>query len=798
MNILKNLMYMARRFKTATALNLLGLSVALAAFYLLMTQVGHQLGYNQSLKDAHRLYRLEWVPNAAGDWGAWACRPLLGTITEIPQVEEMQVMEAWPKEVNLMKDGAKMTFHYLIASGNTLAFYGAQPVDGEITWNDDAGDLHFVVLPASVARAYFGTEQVAGRRVCMGKDSVVVRGVYRDLQENTILGNPVISPLGNENIHNFSEWGYVGVIRVQEGVDAAALDSLLIPGVRRGLIDILKRMGRVYTPQEGDGNLLRGISVRVCPLSETYFSGTDKQRDKGNRSLMGVLQLAAWMLIFIAAINFLNFTLAESPMRIRGINTRRVLGEDVGRVRAGLIGEAVVVALTAFVLALLLIWCVTDPARDSELLLGNISLAEHPLLVAGLFLLSAVIGVVAGAYPAWFATSFAPALALKGNFGLTPAGQRLRHLLLGVQLTASILMVCYIGILMLQSRHIFTSDYGFNKDEVLYTNLRSEDQMRKKPVLLKELRRLAGVRSVTSSQYALGSQDQYMGWGRRDQEHIINFDCFFVDPDYFEVMDIRLKEGHPSTVNDTMGLVINPAARQLWPWVKMDEPVLKDDFIVLGVCDDVQFSSMRHDIKGRPFVFVVVSPEMMMKYWGEDRKPVLNIRCKAGVDKRELRRQIEEIVHRVTQSSEPEVRFLDQRLEQLYRDEFRFVRQVLIFSIVCLVITLIGVFCLTMFETEYRRKEIGIRKVFGSTSEEILRMLCRRYLWLLAISFVVAAPAAWYIGTLWLQNFSERTPVCWWLFPLALLVVGTVTLSTVVFQSWRAANANPVESITEG
>ena len=144
---------------------------------------------------------------------------------------------------------------------------------------------------------------------------------------------------------------------------------------------------------------------------------------------------------------------------------------------------------------------------------------------------------------------------------------------------------------------------------------------------------------------------------------------------------------------------------------------------------------------------------------------------------------------------EVEVKFLDELLENLYQEEFRFIRQVLWFAAICLVITLIGVFCLTMFETEYRRKEIGIRKVFGSSTGEILMMLYRRYVWLLIGSFIIAAPLAYYIGREWLQSFAERTPIYWWLFPLALLAVGTVTLLTVIIQSWRTANENPINSI---
>ena len=134
-------------------------------------------------------------------------------------------------------------------------------------------------------------------------------------------------------------------------------------------------------------------------------------------------------------------------------------------------------------------------------------------------------------------------------------------------------------------------------------------------------------------------------------------------------------------------------------------------------------------------------------------------------------------------------------MERLYQDEFRFIRQVIVFSIICLIITLIGVFCLTMFETEYRRKEIGIRKVFGSSEEQIVRLLTSRYAQILLIAFVIAVPLAWYMGSQWLENFTERTIIHWWLFPLALVLVGLVTLLTAALQGWRAAAENPINSI---
>ena len=226
--------------------------------------------------------------------------------------------------------------------------------------------------------------------------------------------------------------------------------------------------------------------------------------------------------------------------------------------------------------------------------------------------------------------------------------------------------------------------------------------------------------------------------------------------------------------------------------MELDKPLLQNDLLVIGVCENVRYASTRQDRTQDPVAFVIFGEKYSS--WG-DQLGIVNIRVAAGVDKLAVRRQVCERLTSMGSGEEVEAKFLDQQLELLYQEEFRFIRQVLWFAAICLVITLIGVFCLTMFETEYRRKEIGIRKVFGSSTGQVLQLLCRRYVWLLLLSFAVAAPLAWYIGHQWLQSFAERTPIYWWLFPLALLAVAAVTLLTVIIQSWRAASENPVNNI---
>ena len=785
---------MARRFKTATVLNFLGLTVAFAAFYLLMTQVDYALSYNACIADADRVYRVESKMGDDYPWATICNRPTLAQIAQMPQVEAMSEQACWSPIREFIKDDSVVEHP---SAGTNLTPFGAVAaccLSGKLSW-EDYGE-RTLIIPASLAQKLFGRVDVAGEPLYSTSDTLTVQGVYQDFPDNCSVKNLVYYAT-QENLDNWSEWSYTAYVKLREGVDA----KTMLDGLSQQLKEQLWReqwggalaSGEVTADQEQENRAsfdeyFKHYDFRLTPVLDTYFSGVSGD-DKGKPAMLFVLELACVLIIVIAAVNFLNFTLAQSPMRIKSINTRRVLGESVTMLRLRLIAESVVWALLAYGMALVL--CAVTASQPTELLLGSLALGDHRWLVGLILLLAVVVGIAAGVYPAFFATSFQPALALKGSFGLTPKGRQLRSVLVGLQLGIALLMVIYISILLMQSRYIYNSDYGFQKDEVLYVQL-SNELWGKKDAIRTELMQQGGVKGVSFSRFVLGNSDSYMGWGRGDNDHHITFSCMPVDHHYLRTMGIKVIEGRDFNEHDGDCYIINEAARRQWSWVEMDKKLLSNDFPVVGVCENIRFMSTRKDRQQEPLAFIVFGKEHIN--WG-DQLGIANIRVAAGVDKVAMRHKLGDVLTAMGGGERIEPKFLDQQLERLYQEEFRFIRQVGWFAVLCLVITLIGVFCLTMFEAEYRRKEIGIRKVFGSSTKEILLMFCRHYAWLLAVSFIVAAPVAWYIGSQWLENFAERTPVYWWLFPFALLIVGVITMTTVIIQSWRTANENPINSI---
>ena len=774
MNIFKNIICMAKRFKTATALNLIGLIVSFAACYLFLTQVIYNHSYNTCFRDYDRLYRVEVFSSWNREWTPATPRTLADFLSAMPQIESAGHFLSYSETKIIYKEGVEMDYDFAECDNKALATLGFKTLDGTLEWTDD--DRVGLIIPASIAQSYFGETQVAGRYMMRNQDSVIVRGVYADLPENCIIKNHIYVNLldaGKETPMSFNGYTYV---RLSQGVDTLGLGQRICDEYNKTPI---------IQSQHSGGEL---DHLRLLPVRETWFSNIG-EADKGNRNVDWILQLSCLLVILIAAINFHNFALAESPMRVKNVNTRKVLGSSNLSLRLSLIGETVLTSMVAFLLALGVLYLLAQWPGMTDLVKGSIALSDHLLLIGCLALTALAVGIVAGLYPAYYVTSFPPALVLKGSFGLSPKGLQLRTGLLCLQFVITSIMALYIGILQLQSHFIYHADYGFDKEAILYAK---EDNLGDKRELLRtELMQLTGVEEVSFSYMVLGVYDGGTTWGRGNEERYVQFSVHLVDWRYLKTMGIDIIEGRDFNESDENCIIINEAGRRQWDWVEMDKPLVNDFLPVVGVCKNVHGASVRVDNNTRPMAFVIAKDNIS---WHKHLNNV-NIRVAAGIDKIQMRQKIKEVYRKLGARHEPDVEFFDQKLEWAFQEEFLFIRQVIVFSTICLIITLIGVFCMTMFETEYRRKEIGIRKVIGSSTGQILALLSRRYIWLLLGSFVVASPLAWYIGSTWLESFAERTPIYWWLFPLAFLLVSLITLGTIITQSWRAANENPVESV---
>ena len=792
---MKSLLYMFRRYRLATLLNLLGLGVAVATFYLFMTQVIYNRTYNHNIHDHEHMYRLEIYGGLFGeDWGCNICRPFVTLLKEIPQVKDATYISPYINKTDV-KVGTRTINVPLINMGKPgIEFFTGKLLSGS---SKTCGDGHNVIVSRSTAEKMFGTANAAGKTFegengDGSKTTVTVVGVSEDMPDNCTLPNGVYVCENESVMNEQSEWSFNVYMLLDKGANPKKVE-------RATKLAFMKANG-VSEKDEKKFYKEVNMKIRITPVDDIYFSGVGP-KDRGNRNLVNVLTVASVFVLFIAMLNLLNFSLSEIPMRMRGINTRRVMGASVGSLRLKMIMENVMFAFVALLIGILLVVAFQRNESCMKLVSGDIHFSSHMVLAAIMAVSALVVGALSAVVPAFYSTSFTPAMVLKGSFGLSPRGRRLRMAIMAVQFCLAFALTIYIGVMSSQSSYIFNSDYGFNKNEVFYTGL-SEEAQTKKDAVRAELKKLPFVESVGFAQNAIGTSDGYMGWGRGDGEHHMVLQVLPCDYEYLRTMQLKIVEGRDFSESDmkTGAYVLNKTAMAQYKWLVVGDSIgrqnsgwgSQSNYNIVGVCNNFKLKSMRCDNSNVAVAFVIFGPDMAE--WG-DRCGQVFVRVAKNQDKIEAKRRIAEVLNRLDGSQKYEMWFLDDDLQQTYVEEFRFISQVKLFAIICIIITIIGVFSLTMFETEYRRKEIAIRKVMGSSVGSVVRLFAMRYALPLVVAFVVAAPVGWWLSNSWLQSFAEHTPIHWWLFPLAFVLVSAVVVITVIIQSWRVATANPVESI---
>ena len=790
---------MAKRFKLATTLNVAGLILAFAFFYLLMTQILYQWTYNHGVNDYEQLYRLEtdFVYRGFSDN---VCRPFADALDSLVEsyslVQNIRIGEpSW--YYRQFKRNEKV-FNFLCTNGNNtvVSTLTKRRLDGSIEWTDSVQTGY--IIPASIAKDYFGTIHAAGDTMLImgkdlkGNDSIIkrpVRGVYEDFPKNSELWNCVYSNMGSINKQPPLNALYKCYIKLKsEPTDLEAFTDSIKEAIVKYVIAI------TADPDSTNESIqnVKQMHCKLTPLKSSYFEHNSfTLEDTGYKVTLYILILACLLVILTATINFLNFTLAESPLRIRSLNTRLVLGAERRHLRLGFVIECVIIAVVTCLLGLAVCWSLTPAAQNSSLIVGSVAINDHWLLALFMVGLAVIVGFAAGYYPAVFATSFSPATALKGSFGITPQGKRLRNILITFQMFVTLLSVTYTGILFLQRHYIRTIACGYDKSQMLFYSLPESSDSIQTSSFCQALSELPEIEDISFSSLSLGSTDGHSVVNASYHGHRFSYCFLWTDYHFLKTMGINIVDGRNFTAQDSAIVIVNEAAQRQWEWLKLGMKIStsidnsNDSATVIGVCENVRYGTTRFS-SDEPFLFILDNA-----YPGNE----MNVRIAPGASRDDVRRQISNLAKTYFDGNAGEVYNYDKNIEQAYKNEFRYISQIFIISVICLIITLIGVFCLTMFETEYRRKEIGIRKVAGATTNEIIKMLCWQYLPLILISFAIAAPLAYYFGWLTLQNFVNHTTNYWWIPFLSLLLVGGVIIMTVIMQSWRTARENPSNSI---
>ena len=406
--------------------------------------------------------------------------------------------------------------------------------------------------------------------------------------------------------------------------------------------------------------------------------------------------------------------------------------------------------------------------------------------------ISVLLGLVAGLYPAWYMTSFQPALVLKGSFGLSASGRKLRTALIGFQYVVSIGLIIGSSFIQIQNNYMRSYKLGFDKDQIAMVTLGMETVKKSGDLLVNRLKEYAGIEDVGFASTLVGASDVYSSNYFSYNNNGFGSEIIDVSWNFLDVMGIPVISGRNFNRSDaqsdsTYACVFTKRVLDFVPDMEPGCSLAKNWMgtgNIVGFIDNIKVSSLRSEDK-----------PLLLKVKANNILPVSYIRMKSGTNVEEAVAHI----HRVITDIDPiypfEIEFYDTVFNNLYHKEQYLKKMVTLFSLLAIVLSIVGVFGLVVFETQYRRKEIGVRKVFGATVGEVLNMFNRSYLRIVSICFVIAVPFAYYGVYKWLENFSDRTPIYWWVFVLAFGIVAGITMLTVTFQNWKAANENPVNSV---
>ena len=789
--MIRNLLYLFKRFKTAVVLNLFGLTIAFAAFLLIVMQVDYEMNYDAMHSKSGRTFRLE-ANHGEFEHNAIHCLMFSDAfvnssahITDYSYRYPFYGGERYCQIDEVDDQGEAKVFkeNFQLCLPNISDVFDFHMKEGSVECLSIPGS---VLIPESVAKRLFDKQSAIGKRIRMSGSSgwqpvsttiLTIGGVYKDFPGNTTVQNRIYVPIDQLDLLKSSWQMYANEIYV-------TLDDPL------NKEEVLDHFNKTFDFAKSQMGSAQEIALRLTPLKDVYYTHdtTFDFNPKGHRETNYVLLGIAFLILFIAGINFTNLTTSLIPLRLKTINTHRVLGCSIYKLRAISLIESIVICLISYILALFIVndLSYTPIANWVD---ADIRLSQYKGLILLTALIAILTGCLAGLYPAIRSTSYAPALVLKGSFGLSPKGKKVRVALIGFQYTVSIALIIVTLFMGLQNHFMTSSEQlGFNKDQVAIVNLTPEIYAKHKPQYIQKLKDYPGIEDVAFSVYELSKEDDMIDleYARHEDKDVF-FKVFYASENFLSVMDIQVEEGRDFTREDLnkaqSDYIINPAAERdfhLHPGDRFN------DRTVLGVSKDFRFNSCR--IASSPFVFALNNDI-------PNPKLVSYIRFNSKTNLQEAVAHVRETLKEIDPTFPFEISFYNTILNNLYQKEQTLGKLISLFGIMAILISIVGVFGLVLFETQYRRKEIGIRKINGATTGQILLMFNKTYIRIVSVCFIISIPIAWMGTQQWLENFAYKTPLHLWVFIVAFLIILSVTIGTVTFRNWQAANENPVNSV---
>lgn len=797
------------REKVYALINILGLSLALACCMILVLYIRSELTYDKHNTDHERIGRVvnEFNTNGQSLFAA-ATSPAIGPLVlkDYPQAGEYVRVRpvARGSQTALRTDANELFWEDIyLADENVFKVFTHKAVYGDL--EGALVDPSSIAISESVARSYWGNNNPVGETISTDTFQYRVSAVFEDLPDNTHLKyNALLSynrmqsfgqtdeSFTPQNLHGINDYVYY---KVPEGMQLSELERILNQYYNDNAAEIGKQFGT-------------SVTYTVQPLADVHFdSAWDYDQPTGNIFYVYGFSAVALFILLVACINYTNLAIARATKRSKEVGMRKVIGAEKSQLIAQFIGESLVYTLIALCLGLALVE-LAERYTDLPLLLGKqelLNIGQNPVMVVWLALIALAVGIVAGLYPAFYLSAISPLAALTAVKRGKSSKFSIREILVFAQFFVSIAVVACTILMALQMQYIASKPLGFNKENRIFVQLRGVDVLEKLTVIRNELLANPNVLGVAESSFTPGNEiginllNVESNDGQMEPNSIWNM---AVGKEFFDVMGMEILVGRDFSqrlLTDVgTSVIVNETLVKKMGW---DNPLGKrvglgnQDARVIGVVKDFHFASLRQSVE--PMLMRLFPPQDFSNVPEVQRnivsRPiVINL---SGDNIYQAINHVESVMNQFDPRHPFEFTFFEDSLNKLYLSESNLMKLTGIFSGICIFISCMGLFGLSAFNTEQRTKEIGVRKVLGSSTSKIILLLAQNQLILIGVASVLASIVSYFAIDNWLTAFSYRTDIAYWVFFVAALAVAAVAFLTIALQSSKTAQSNPVKAL---
>ncbi|RAW00378.1 ABC transporter permease [Pseudochryseolinea flava] len=776
------------RSKGFSAINIVGLAVGLATFSMISLYVYHELSFDRYHSKGDRIFRI--VENLRTENELLlqsTSSPPMGPrmLKDFPEVENYVRFQKW----NLLAQYDDVTDYEpdsYIADSTVFDVFDFKLVKGDK--RTALREPYSIVLTQSMATKYFGDEEPLGKMLKMDYDQFKVTGIVADVQENShftfsnLISFSTWSKNQKENEQNAWFWNGFHTYVLLRDADA-------VHNVRSKMKDFIAR-----NIEKG------GMYYEDLPLQElsSIYMAPQRSWENGMRGSLNnvyILSIIAVFILLIACFNYINLATARASRRLKEVGLRKSLGALRRMLVAQFLGESIIVAFIAAVLAVMLTWAALPAFRiliESPL---NFSVLPNPLVITAVAVaLVLLIGVFAGAYPALIISGFQPLQIFKPSTKGVYSHQNFRKVLVATQFVISIMLVAGTLLIYDQLDLVRNQDLGFNKNAVLIVPTNGDTAIVKHLDAVKnELKNVRGVKSVSGSSTVPGQSttnlytEIEMMDGKLSPTNI-NFN--FVDHDFLSTYDIELIAGRDflreAKADDTTAYLINETAVRDFGWTP-EQAIGKrvsgryQGGKIIGVVKDFHYRSLHTRVEPLLLALTTYVGKIAFRIDDADLTGTVN----------RVQAKWQELIPYLPFNYS----FLDVDFDRQYKADQQLGKVAGVFTGLAIFIGCLGLLGLTSFVVERRTKEIGIRKVLGASVVSVVMLITREFIWLIAVALIVATPVTWYLIREWEQNFTLQAPINPVQFAIAGLAVFVFTSATISFLSLKAATSNPTKAL---